>query len=173
MAHGARGLTARRLTVARTGPVAVTASGADANTFREMLYWAQENHPGAPIIIKTHPEKAKQIIEPLDFLKETIPIILHHHERFDGSGYPGGLRGSSIPLGSRIVTVADTYDAITSSRAYRSARGVDAAVEELERCRGTQFDPDIVDVFAGMAVRDRFPRGGGSGATTGGREQVL
>jgi response regulator RpfG family c-di-GMP phosphodiesterase len=124
-------------------------------------------------VIKTHPEKAKQIIEPLDFLKETIPIILHHHERFDGSGYPGGLRGSSIPLGSRIVTVADTYDAITSSRAYRSARGVDAAVEELERCRGTQFDPDIVDVFAGMAVRDRFPRGGGSGATTGGREQVL
>ena len=109
-------------------------------------------------VIKTHPEKAKQIIEPLDFLKETIPIILHHHEWFDGSGYPSGLSGKEIPHGSRIVTVADTYDAITSSRAYRQARDVDAALDELNRCKGSQFDPEIVEVFAALAEKEGFMR---------------
>jgi putative nucleotidyltransferase with HDIG domain len=98
-------------------------------------------------IIRTHPERGVQIIEPLDFLKETIPIIRHHHEYFDGSGYPGGIAGEAIPLGSRIVTIADTYDAITSSRAYRQARCEAIALAELDRCRGTQFDPDLVEVF--------------------------
>jgi response regulator RpfG family c-di-GMP phosphodiesterase len=107
-------------------------------------------------VIKTHPEKAKRIIEPLDFLKETIPIILHHHERFDGTGYPFGLSGEEIPRGSRIVMVADTYDAITSSRAYRKARDTGAAMGELERCKGSQFDPEVVDVFARIAEREGF-----------------
>jgi response regulator RpfG family c-di-GMP phosphodiesterase len=109
-------------------------------------------------VIKTHPEKAKQIIQPLDFLKETIPIILHHHERFDGSGYPSGLSGGQIPRGSRIVTVADTYDAITSSRAYRQARDINAAVDELKRCKGSQFDPEIVEVFAKLVEKEGFLR---------------
>jgi response regulator RpfG family c-di-GMP phosphodiesterase len=102
-------------------------------------------------IIKSHPEKGKLIIEPLHFLRETIPIILHHHERHDGSGYPGGLAGKEIPLGARILSVADTFDAMTSSRAYRTARSSREAFDELTRCRGTQFDPEIADLFLEMA----------------------
>jgi response regulator RpfG family c-di-GMP phosphodiesterase len=102
-------------------------------------------------IIKSHPEKGKLIIEPLHFLRETIPIILHHHERHDGSGYPGGLAGEEIPLGARIMSVADAFDAMTSSRAYRAARSSKEAFDELARCRGTQFDPEIVDLFLDMA----------------------
>ncbi len=98
-------------------------------------------------VIRTHPERGVQIIEPLDFLKATIPIIRHHHENFDGSGYPGGLAGEAIPLGARIVTIADTFDAITSSRAYRNARSEKEALAELERCRKSQFDPDLVELF--------------------------
>ncbi len=100
--------------------------------------------------IRTHPERGVQIIEPLDFLRGTIPIIRHHHECFDGRGYPAGLAGSAIPLGSRIIAIADTYDAITSSRAYRRARSEAEALAEFERCSGTQFDPEIVEVALGL-----------------------
>ncbi len=98
-------------------------------------------------VIKTHPDLGIEIIQPLRFLRETIPIIRHHHERFDGTGYPGGLKGEEIPVGSRILTVADTFDAMTSSRAYRDALPAEAAVAELKSCSGTQFDPDLVEVF--------------------------
>jgi HD-GYP domain-containing protein (c-di-GMP phosphodiesterase class II) len=98
-------------------------------------------------VIRTHPERGVQIIEPLDFLRDTVPIIRHHHEYFDGSGYPAGLAGDRIPLGARVVAVADTFDAITSSRAYRRARGEEAAVAEIRRCSGTQFDPEIVAIL--------------------------
>jgi response regulator RpfG family c-di-GMP phosphodiesterase len=102
-------------------------------------------------IIKSHPEKGKLIIEPLHFLRETIPIILHHHECYDGSGYPVGLGGEEIPRGARIMSIADTFDAMTSSRAYRTARSSQEAFDELSRCRGTQFDPEIVDLFLDLA----------------------
>jgi response regulator RpfG family c-di-GMP phosphodiesterase len=98
--------------------------------------------------IRTHPERGVQIIEPLDFLRGTLPIVRHHHEYFDGRGYPAGLRGEEIPLGSRIIAIADTYDAITSSRAYRTARRSDEALAEIERCARTQFDPEFVALFA-------------------------
>jgi putative two-component system response regulator len=107
-------------------------------------------------IIKSHPERGIQIIEPLEFLQETVPVIKHHHERFDGTGYPGGLAGEAIPLGSRIMSVADTYDAMTTSRAYRQALSSDMAMAELNRCRGTQFDPVLVEVF----IRLHQQRGG-------------
>jgi HD-GYP domain-containing protein (c-di-GMP phosphodiesterase class II) len=107
--------------------------------------------------IRTHPERGVQIIEPLDFLKGALPIIGHHHECFDGRGYPAGLKGEAIPLGARIVAIADTYDAITSSRAYRRARGQEAALAEIERCSGTQFDPDL----AGLFLEICRPPGGG------------
>jgi response regulator RpfG family c-di-GMP phosphodiesterase len=107
--------------------------------------------------IRTHPERGVQIIEPLDFLKGALPIVRHHHECFDGGGYPAGLKGEAIPLGARIVAIADTYDAITSSRAYRRARGQDAALSEIERCSGTQFDPDLASLFVEICR----PPGGG------------
>jgi len=108
-------------------------------------------------VIRTHPERGVQIIAPLDFLKGALPIVRHHHECFDGKGYPAGLAGETIPLGARIVAIADTYDAITSSRAYRRARGQDAALAEIARCSGTQFDPDLADFFIEICR----PPGGG------------
>jgi len=114
-------------------------------------------------IIKSHPEKGIRIIEPLDFLRETIPIILHHHERYDGSGYPHRLREEDIPRGARIMSVADTFDAMTSSRAYRSARSSEDAYAELRRCSGTQFDPDVVDLFLELAEAGAFGNDGNTG----------
>ena len=74
-------------------------------------------------------------------------MVGHHHERHDGSGYPDGLKGDQIPIGARILTIADSYDAMTSERPYRQAMSAEFAFTEIERCRGTQFDPDIVDAF--------------------------
>jgi putative two-component system response regulator len=97
--------------------------------------------------IVRHPETAVRILEPIPFFRPLLPGILHHHERFDGKGYPSRLAGSNIPLASRIMTIADTFDAMTSTRAYRKALPVADAIAEIRRCSGTQFDPDIVPAF--------------------------
>jgi HD-GYP domain-containing protein (c-di-GMP phosphodiesterase class II) len=81
--------------------------------------------------------------------------VLHHHERWDGGGYPDRLGGERIPLGSRILFVADAYDAMTSDRIYRSRLSHDRAISELERCAGTQFDPDVVEIFIAMMNDER------------------
>ena len=94
-----------------------------------------------------HPETAVRILEPIPFFRPLLPAILHHHERFDGKGYPSRLVGKNIPLASRIMTIADTFDAMTSTRAYRKALPVADAIAEIRRCSGTQFDPDIVPAF--------------------------
>jgi HD-GYP domain-containing protein (c-di-GMP phosphodiesterase class II) len=97
--------------------------------------------------IVRHPEIAVRILEPISFFRPLLPAILHHHERFDGKGYPSRLAGSSIPFASRIMTIADTFDAMTSTRAYRKALPVADAIAEIRRCSGTQFDPDVVPAF--------------------------
>lgn len=97
--------------------------------------------------IVRHPETAVRILEPIPFFRPLLPAILHHHERFDGKGYPAHLAGSNIPLLSRIMAIADTFDAMTSTRAYRKALPVADAITEVRRCAGTQFDPDIVPAF--------------------------
>jgi response regulator RpfG family c-di-GMP phosphodiesterase len=97
--------------------------------------------------IKTHPAKGCLVLAPIPQLAATIPAIRHHHERYDGRGYPDGLSGEAIPLIARVIAVADTFDAIYSSRAYRAARSLDWAVEEIRRCSGTQFDPDVAAAF--------------------------
>ena len=94
-----------------------------------------------------HPEIAVRILDPIPFFRPLLPAILHHHERFDGKGYPTHLAGRNIPVASRIMTIADTFDAMTSTRAYRKAVPVSDAIAEIRRCSGTQFDPDIVPAF--------------------------
>ncbi|MBU1086416.1 MAG: response regulator [Candidatus Omnitrophica bacterium] len=97
--------------------------------------------------IKTHCFASANIIQNIDEEKKLAPIILYHHERYDGSGYPQGLRGERIPLGARILAVCDAYKAIISHRPYRRGLTANEAVKELERCSGQQFDPDVVRVF--------------------------
>ncbi|MFF1450573.1 HD-GYP domain-containing protein [Streptomyces sp. NPDC058274] len=95
-------------------------------------------------IIELHPEYGHEMVRGIGFLGEARSAILHHHERLDGSGYPYGLIGRQIPEFARVVAVADAFDAMTSTRSYRRARPVPVALEELERCSGAQFDPQMV-----------------------------
>lgn len=95
-------------------------------------------------LMRRHPIYGASILEPSASLKPLVPLILHHHENFDGSGYPDGLKGDDIPLGSRIIIIADAYEAMTSDRIYRKAIGHERAMEQLNRYKGVQFDPAIV-----------------------------
>jgi putative nucleotidyltransferase with HDIG domain len=97
--------------------------------------------------IQKHPEMGYQIVRDIPFLQRAGEIILHHHERFDGGGYPQGLMGEEIPLGARIFAVVDTYDAMTSGRAYRRPGSHASAVREIKRNSGTQFDTRAVEAF--------------------------
>src|SRR5712692_6858092 len=97
--------------------------------------------------MKTHVQYGTRILEPVRGLGRVQQMVKHHHEFFDGSGYPDGLTGSGIPLGARILAIADAYDTITSDRTYKKARTAEEAFAELERCNSAQFDPDLVEVF--------------------------
>ncbi|GAB6158741.1 hypothetical protein JCM39194_19410 [Desulfotomaculum varum] len=100
--------------------------------------------------IKEHPATGARILAPIDFLKEAINVVLYHHERYDGTGYPEGLKGESIPYTARLVSIADAWDAMTSQRSYRAALPVAAAVRELQEGAGSQFDPVMVNVFTDL-----------------------
>ena len=97
--------------------------------------------------IKNHPAIGKHILSNATIFQDIIPIVFHHHERFDGKGYPSGLVGENIPLLARITTVADTFDAMTSKRSYRDSLPIENVIQEFKKCSGTQFDPKIVDIF--------------------------
>jgi HD-GYP domain-containing protein (c-di-GMP phosphodiesterase class II) len=98
-------------------------------------------------LIKMHPSVAAEILEQAPALRDVVPIVYHHHERYDGSGYVDGVAGESIPIGSRVLAVADAYVAMTSDRPYRSAKTHSEAVAELQEHAGTQFDPGVVEAF--------------------------
>ena len=98
-------------------------------------------------VVKEHPFLGYEMIEGFDFLKRAAQVVLFHHEFYDGGGYPFGLSGSDIPLAARIFALADTLDAITSDRPYKEGKSFEEALEEIEKCRGSQFDPDLTDVF--------------------------
>ena len=98
-------------------------------------------------IIRQHPIKGAEILSPIKQLKDIIPAVRHHHEFYNGSGYPDGLKGEEIPLLARIVGVADSVDAMSSDRPYRKGKTRDGIAEILRQCSGTQFDPKVVDAF--------------------------
>jgi putative two-component system response regulator len=98
-------------------------------------------------VVRSHPQKGVEILSPLKHYHSAIPGILHHHERYNGAGYPAGLVGKEIPFDARIIAVADTYDAILSSRPYRDASTKEKAIQELQSWSGRQFDPEVIEVF--------------------------
>jgi len=97
--------------------------------------------------IRTHPVAGARLIDGVADLRPALPYVLHHHERWDGTGYPHGLAGEEIPVEARLLGVADAFDAMTSERAYRPALSVDQALAELQRCAGSQFDPELAGTF--------------------------
>ena len=97
--------------------------------------------------IKNHPTIGAHILSTASIFQHLIPIVKHHHEKYDGTGYPGKLKGEEIPFFARIAAIAETFDAMTSKRTYRDALPIDVVKAELERCKGTQLDPKITDLF--------------------------
>ena len=117
-------------------------------------------------LIKKHPEFGLMALKSVREFEEVSLMLLHHHERIDGGGYPGKLKGAQIPLGAKIIAVSDSYDALTTNRPYRTARSQGEALEELVRCRGTQFEPEVLDAFvkwiqSPAAAKSRIGQGSG------------
>lgn len=104
--------------------------------------------------IKNHPTIGAHMLGDATIFQDIIPMVKHHHERFDGKGYPSQLQGTDIPLVARIAAVADTFDAMTSKRSYRNALPLDVVISEIEKCSGTQFDPEIAAVFLDILKND-------------------
>ena len=104
--------------------------------------------------IKNHPSIGAHILSNATIFQNVIPIVKHHHERYDGNGYPGKLKGEDIPFLSRITAVADSFDAMTSKRTYRDSLSLDIVKSEIERCKGTQFDPNCADAFLDILNND-------------------
>jgi PAS domain S-box-containing protein len=112
--------------------------------------------PQEMALIRTHPEVGYDIVKDIDFIWPVKEVILQHHERPDGSGYPGGLKGDEIALEARIVAAADVMEAISSHRPYRPALGVERGLEEIRKGRGARYDPDVVDACLGLFAEKRF-----------------
>ncbi len=107
-------------------------------------------------MVKEHTVKGARLLEPLEILEPAVPIILHHHERYDGTGYPKGLKGDAIPLGARILAVANAFEAMVSERSYRRSLSVAEAAREISSYAGTQFDPKVVKVFTSLAKEKKL-----------------
>jgi putative nucleotidyltransferase with HDIG domain len=107
------------------------------------------------MMIKKHPSIGARILEPIASYKDILPIVLQHHERFDGKGYPGGLSGYEIDIGARILSVADVYDALKSDRPYREGWAVERVIDLITEEAGRQFDPDVVDAFLAIMRQEK------------------
>jgi HD-GYP domain-containing protein (c-di-GMP phosphodiesterase class II) len=105
-------------------------------------------------VIEQHPLAGWRILAPIEYLSRAREVVRHHHERWDGSGYPDGLAGDRIPLAARVFAVADAFDAMTTDRPYVAAESFAAARKEIERCSGTHFDPAVVEAFGRIADGD-------------------
>ena len=106
-------------------------------------------------LVKSHTEIARDLLKPIKFLEEIIPVIRHHHERYDGNGYPDGLKGDKIPIGSRILAVTSAYVAMTQERPHRKAMDLNHAELELRNGSGTQFDPEAVEAFIRVIEKEK------------------
>ena len=102
--------------------------------------------------IKNHPSIGAHILSTATIFNDIIPIVKHHHEKYDGTGYPGRLSGNQIPYLARIAAIADSFDAMTSKRTYRNSLPIETVISEFERCKGTQFDPELTDVFLDIII---------------------
>jgi putative two-component system response regulator len=103
-----------------------------------------------------HPIVGANILSPLKFLEKEIELIKHHHERWDGKGYPDGLTGQQLDILTSIIIVVDSFDAMTSDRSYRNRRNIDWAIEEMIRCKGTHFNPTVVNVFVKLLMSEKI-----------------
>jgi HD-GYP domain-containing protein (c-di-GMP phosphodiesterase class II) len=112
------------------------------------------------IVIKSHPEAGEEMLRDITFLSPALPVIRHHHERWDGTGYPDRLAGEEIPIEARIVSIADAFDAMTSDRPYRKAMSVSSACAEIARCAGTQLDPKCARMFVDLIQFSELTLGG-------------
>ncbi|KOA20199.1 putative diguanylate cyclase YdaM [Clostridium homopropionicum DSM 5847] len=107
-------------------------------------------------LLKQHPQNGVAIIKPVKSLRDISSLILHHHERYDGKGYPGNLKGEEIPFLARVLTVVDSFDAMTSNRPYNKRKTYEEAIEELKKCSGTQFDPSITNSFIEVITKEEY-----------------
>ncbi len=143
----ARGLTLPDAEIRRIVQAGVMHDVGKIGVRYDMLNKPGKLTPEEVAVFRQHPEKGKRILDPVPCLHGLIDGCWCHHEWFDGGGYPRGLRGHDIPLVGRIVAIADAYDAMTSDRAYRRALPHEVAIGEIERCAGTQFDPELAEAF--------------------------
>jgi response regulator RpfG family c-di-GMP phosphodiesterase len=143
----ARGLTLPEPEIRRIVQAGVMHDVGKIGVRYDMLNKPGKLTPEEVAVFRQHPEKGKRILEPVPCLHGLIDGCWCHHEWFDGGGYPRGLSGQNIPLVGRVVAIADAYDAMTSDRAYRRALAHEVAIGEIERCAGTQFDPELSDAF--------------------------
>ena len=107
-------------------------------------------------VIRNHPARSVELIRPVEFLKPVLPVILYHHEKYDGSGYPSGLKKEQIPIGARIMAVVDAFEAMIRGRPYKRTLLIGEALQELRRHSGTQFDPEVVEVFCELSKQKKF-----------------
>lgn len=125
----------------------------------DIIHEHERLSPSERRAVATHPQRGAAVLAPLkSFYPELADSVVAHHERWDGTGYPRGLRGDQIPIGARIVAIADTFDAITHKRRYRTARSAQHAADALAEGRGTQFDPDLIDLVLAPPVWARILR---------------
>jgi response regulator RpfG family c-di-GMP phosphodiesterase len=143
----ARGLSLEESEVRRVVQAGVMHDVGKIGVRYDMLNKPGKLTPEEVAVFRQHPEKGKRILEPVPCLHGLIDGCWCHHEWFDGGGYPRGLSGQNIPIVGRIVSIADAYDAMTSDRAYRRALAHEVAIDEITRCAGTQFDPELSDAF--------------------------
>ena len=120
-----------------------------------ILFKSSSLTPEEYTLIMSHPVIGSEILRDVDFLGEGKLVVRHHHERWDGRGYPDGLAGEAIPIGARVIAVCDAWDAMVTDRPYRRAMPREEAMAELERCAGAQFDPDVVEAFRAVLATPR------------------